>query len=285
MLTRSQINRAGRRLRKAETPDEADRQIYDEFRATFAEPLGEVVEALRGVAGGAPVTYRLKRFETTVEKLRRLTSDLARLEDIGGCRVVVPAMREQRDILGLVRREFEVIRERDYQVEPRGGYRALHLVVRSQGKAVEVQLRTELEDQWANTVERLAERLDPQIKYGAGPSGVGQTLDSVSQMFGRFDKIGEPIYQYRAAFEAIRDDLEGADLVFEMLDRLDSALGASREELRNFLHLLESALIDDAVQPEQLAALERAIGGMVLGLDSATKHLQDILATIESADA
>ena len=200
MLTRSQINRAGRRLRKAETPDEADRQIYDEFRATFAEPLGEVVEALRGVAGGAPVTYRLKRFETTVEKLRRLTSDLARLEDIGGCRVVVPAMREQRDILGLVRREFEVIRERDYQVEPRGGYRALHLVVRSQGKAVEVQLRTELEDQWANTVERLAERLDPQIKYGAGPSGVGQTLDSVSQMFGRFDKIGEPIYQYRAAF-------------------------------------------------------------------------------------
>ena len=67
MLTRSQINRAGRRLRKAETPDEADRQIYDEFRATFAEPLGEVVEALRGVAGGAPVTYRLKRFETTVE--------------------------------------------------------------------------------------------------------------------------------------------------------------------------------------------------------------------------
>ena len=285
MLTRSQINRAGRRLRKAETPDDADRQTYDEFRATFAEPLSGAVEILRGLAGGAPLTYRLKRFETTVEKLRRLTSDLARLEDIGGCRVVVPTMREQRDILGLVRREFEVIRERDYQVEPRGGYRALHLVVRSQGKAVEVQLRTELEDQWANTVERLAERLDPQIKYGAGPSGVGQTLDSVSQMFGRFDKIGEPIYQYRAAFEAIRDDLEGADLVFEMLDRLDSALGASREELRNFLHLLESALIDDAVQPEQLAALERAIGGMVLGLDSATKHLQDILATIESADA
>ena len=285
MLTRSQINRAGRRLRKAQTPSEADRQIYDEYRATFAEPLGEVVEILQGLAGGAPVTYRLKRFETTVEKLRRLTSDLARLEDIAGCRVVVPTLREQHELVSLVRREFEVIRERDYQTEPRGGYRALHVVVRSQGKAVEVQLRTELEEQWANTVERLAERLDPQIKYGAGPSGVGQTLDSVSQMFGRFDKIGEPIYQYRAAFEAIRDDLEGADLVFEMLDRLDSALGASREELRNFLHLLESAVIDDAVQPEQLAALERAIGGMVLGLDSATKHLQDILATIESADA
>ena len=118
MLTRSQINRAGRRLRKAETPDEADRQIYDEFRATFAEPLAEVVEALRGLAGGAPVTYRLKRFETTVEKLRRLTSDLARLEDIAGCRVVVPTMREQRELLARIQQELDVVRERGDQAEP-----------------------------------------------------------------------------------------------------------------------------------------------------------------------
>ena len=184
MLTRSQINRAGRRLRKAETPDEADRQIYDEFRATFAEPLAEVVEALRGVAGGAPVTYRLKRFETTVEKLRRLTSDLARLEDIAGCRVVVPTMREQRELLARIRQEFDVVRERDYQAEPRGGYRALHAVVRVSDKLVEVQLRTELEEQWANTVERLAEGLDSEIKYSGGPPAVSEILALASNILG-----------------------------------------------------------------------------------------------------
>ena len=211
MLTRSQINRAGRRLRKAETPDEADRQIYDKFRATFAEPLAEVVEALRGVAGGAPVTYRLKRFETTVEKLRRLTSDLARLEDIAGCRVVVPTMREQRDILGLIRQEFKIIRERDYQAEPRDGYRALHVVVHSQGKAVEVQLRTELEDQWANTVERLADRLRPSRSStvaAARCSATSWTL-CVAELFGRVRqdrRFATDRYQYRdAAFEAIRE--------------------------------------------------------------------------------
>ena len=285
MLTRSQINRAGRRLRKAETPDEADRQIYDEFRATFAEPLAEVVEALRGLAGGASVTYRLKRFETTVEKLRRLTSDLSRLEDIGGCRVVVPTMREQRDILGLIRQEFKIIRERDYQAEPRDGYRALHVVVRSQGKAVEVQLRTELEEQWANAVERLAERLDPEIKYGSGPPGINQLLDAVSTFFGNFDKTEERINRLREALSANPDSSESAKSAIGSLAQLHSALRTAREATSDLLRLIESAMIDASMHPEQLAALEPTIGRIREALDSAEGHLDAALVIAVGLDA
>ena len=171
MVSRSQVRRAGERLRRDEPPAEADRQIYADYRDTFAEPLREVAQAIGSFADGAPVQSRLKRFETVVEKLRRSTSDLSRLEDIAGCRVVLPTMVEQRQVLDRIRGAWEVMRERDYQTTPRDGYRAIHIVVRAQGRPVEVQVRTlRLEDLWANASEALANNLDPEIKYGGGPS-------------------------------------------------------------------------------------------------------------------
>ena len=285
MLTRSQINRAGRRLRKAETPDEADRQIYDEFRATFAEPLAEVVEALRGLAGGAPVTYRLKRFETTVEKLRRLTSDLARLEDIAGCRVVVPTMREQRELLARIRQELDVVRERDYQAEPRGGYRALHAVVRVSDKLVEVQLRTELEEQWANTVERLAEGLDSEIKYSGGPPAVSEILALASNILGTFERAEDESLRIRAAIEGTPSNRQRAALI-EAHRQYDSAMLTARTAFSgNLLPLVESVITNPGTRSQWAVAVEVATERILRGLNASAEHLQGIRSLIESASA
>ena len=189
MVSRSQVRRAGARLRRAGVPGEDDRRIYSDYRDTFAEPLREVTEAIQGLADGAPVQSRLKRFETVVQKLRRGTSDLSRLEDIAGCRVVLPTMYEQGQVLDRIRSGWEVVRERDYQASPRDGYRALHIVVVSQARPVEVQVRTELEDLWANASEALAERLDPDIKYGGGPVELREMLDAASRLCGRLDDL------------------------------------------------------------------------------------------------
>ena len=115
-----------------------------------------------------------------VEKLRRSRTDLSRLEDIAGCRIVLPTMIEQQQVLDRIRGAWEVMRERDYQVTPRDGYRALHVVVRVQGRPVEVQVRTLLEDAWANASEALARSVDPEIKYGGGPSAAREILDNAS---------------------------------------------------------------------------------------------------------
>ena len=131
MPSRSQIRRAGERLRRNEPPSEADRQIYSGYRDTFAEPLREVAETIGSFADGAPVQSRLKRFETVVEKLRRRTNDLSRLEDIAGCRVILPTMVEQHQTRNRIRESWDIVRERDYQTTPRDGYRALHIVVRA----------------------------------------------------------------------------------------------------------------------------------------------------------
>jgi hypothetical protein len=49
-----------------------------------------------------------------------------------------------------------------------------------QGRPVEVQVRTILEDAWANASESLANSVDPDIKYGGGPPGAREILDNAS---------------------------------------------------------------------------------------------------------
>ena len=165
----------------------------------------EVYSALREMVPGTPVTRRLKRFETVAEKLRRMrTSGLSSFEDIAGCRVVLPTMTEQRQVLDRIRADFEIARERDYQTTPRDGYRAVHVVVRARGRPVEVQLRTELEDAWAVASETLAYRLDPAIKYGGGPVEVRAILSRASVLCGLLDEA-------MAASEAQRSPAASAD--------------------------------------------------------------------------
>lgn len=57
------------------------------------------------------------------------------------------------------------------------GYRAVHVVVSLDGVSIEVQVRTLLQHMWADLVERLADRLGRQIRYGGAPvppAGVSQ---------------------------------------------------------------------------------------------------------------
>jgi putative GTP pyrophosphokinase len=63
------------------------------------------------------------------------------------------------------------VKVRDYVAEPKkDGYRALHLINRHRGRLIEVQLRTKLQDAWANSVEADARRIAPGLKFGAGPA-------------------------------------------------------------------------------------------------------------------
>ena len=215
MPTRSQIDRAGERLRKAETPNESDRELYNEYRASFVQPLSEVVATLRALAGGMPVTDRLKRFETTIQKLRRQRTRLSSIEDIAGCRVVLPTWREQHELIDRVRDGLEVVRERDYQLEPRHGYRALHAVVRVREQPVEIQLRTELEDRWANFVDQLAQE-DLVIKYGGGPSQIQALLQGTSAIFREYDAIKVLRHRIISALST----LDGAEAQVAEFDRL-----------------------------------------------------------------
>ena len=72
----------------------------------------------------------------------------------------------------------------DRRERPSHGYRAVHLIVREAGKPIEVQIRTALQHVWAEMSEKLADLIDPSIKYGGGPLRVRKVLDNASTQVG-----------------------------------------------------------------------------------------------------
>lgn len=162
-------------------------EIIDWWREEHARPLSRVAANLRRYAGqhDAPkVTQRLKKFPTIVDKLlREPTMKLSRMADIGGVRAVLPDQAAAYAIASQLRRNWTITKFRDYVAEPKAdGYRALHLINRNHGRLIEVQLRTRLQDAWANSVEVDARRVAPGLKFGAGP----QTLQDFYVALGEF---------------------------------------------------------------------------------------------------
>lgn len=187
--SKTQVNRAGgvlvehlrasaarerRRVGQAEAELIEAIDIIDWWREAHAKPLSRVATNLRSYAaaeGGPVITQRLKRLPTMVGKMLRTPGmKLARMEDIGGVRAVLPSQDAAYRVAGRLRRNWTITRFRDYVAEPKSdGYRALHLINRNHGRLIEIQLRTPLQDAWANSVEIDARRVAPGLKFGAGP--------------------------------------------------------------------------------------------------------------------
>jgi putative GTP pyrophosphokinase len=178
--TKGEVNRAGEAVRNAMSgklmsPDELDSalRILWWFRAVHSYPLGKANMGLRSVlrTEGLPplVSQRLKRHNTVMDKLTREPSmQLARMQDIGGCRAVLDSIHDLRAVQNRIGRNMRdrLKRTVDYIERPRtSGYRGVHLIVTYQDRvgeerAVEVQLRTRVMHDWAIAVETMGSRLD-----------------------------------------------------------------------------------------------------------------------------
>jgi putative GTP pyrophosphokinase len=95
---------------------------------------------------------------------------LARMGDIGGVRAVVPDQSAAYHVVRRLRRNWTITRYSDYVAEPKAdGYRALHLINRHRGRLIEVQIRTPLQDEWANLIEVFSRSVAPGLKFDQGP--------------------------------------------------------------------------------------------------------------------
>lgn len=188
-------------------------RIIDWWRSDHAAPLLRVASNLRyyAAAEGAPiVAQRLKKFPTILGKLfREPGMKLARMEDIGGVRAVLPTQDACYRVAGRLRKNWTITRVRDYVDDPKDdGYRALHLINRNRGRLIEVQLRTPFQDTWANAVEADARLLSPGLKFGGGAQELRDFYIALGEL-GAQAESGGPIDP--TLFEHVKDLQRRAD--------------------------------------------------------------------------
>ena len=226
-LSKDRINRAGRALCRdlvGESPSLPDDELVSEmgvveaFRAAHRIPLLKArmglqscvrAERLEAVEFG----QRLKRMPTIIDKLRRLPwMKLSIMQDIGGCRAVFSTQAEvarvqERFMRNSLRRNGTDDAVSDYITKPRSsGYRGVHVLTRYDGRRIEVQLRTQLQHEWAKLVEKLVVATGTDYKSGDGSDIVHRWLRKLSEACA-LAEAGQPSGE---EFDAEYDALEEA---------------------------------------------------------------------------
>ena len=213
-FSKGQVNRAGQLLREFFRRDlalgegvfegwDVD-QLVDAmvavtwWRSLHAAPLSKVaanlryhVEAESGkVSGRIDVAQRLKKRPTIIDKLDRLPQmDVTDMEDIGGVRARLPSLAHVAAISRRLKKTWTIKRTRDYIAEQKpSGYRAIHHIVRRDGRLIEVQLRTVRQDAWANQVEDDGRQLAVGFKFGFGDADIHDYYVAMGEAFAAMDR-------------------------------------------------------------------------------------------------
>ena len=206
IYSKKEINEAGDILRRGIYTDaERDNalEIIDNWRAAHAYPLHVFYMNLRRHASTRTdvlVVERLKRLDSIVKKIEREKGmQLYRMQDLGGCRVVLPTIQDVYDFEeGIIasRIRHELKKRNDYITKPKtSGYRSLHLIYRfisdtpskqvfnEYPMLIEIQIRTHMQHIWATAVETLGFFINQAIKSGQGTDDIKRFFALVSSLF------------------------------------------------------------------------------------------------------
>jgi ppGpp synthetase/RelA/SpoT-type nucleotidyltranferase len=176
--SKSQVKKAGSRIRRFMRGDETDLAVFnaavetmEAWRGAHSYPPVKANNGLRSRARTidvtAEVSQRLKRRQTILDKLSREPNlDLSRMQDIGGCRAVVGSINDLRRLEDRIRNgRLPVIGHSDYIESPRvSGYRGVHVIVTYEGRAIEIQLRTQVMHAWALAAEDYSSKIGANLK-------------------------------------------------------------------------------------------------------------------------
>ncbi|HYD26937.1 RelA/SpoT domain-containing protein [Brevundimonas sp.] len=188
--SKREINAVGEKLRGFLPYPYSDEtvQIFrtvHELRLAHVEPMRrarrELSTAARKLSESGLTAGRLKRISSIRNKLRRTPLTLYDIQDIGGCRAIMPDMDSVRALVGFYdggSSRYQAARHWRYIDEPKpSGYRSHHITlhVRDEDgvsittrRRIEVQLRTRLQHAWATAVEAVGLVNDQDLKAGRG---------------------------------------------------------------------------------------------------------------------
>lgn len=204
--SKSRVNAAGDAVRQACATEE-DLCVIEEWRAAHSSVINTFQALLRSRAKDydARIIQRHKRKATIFDKLQRQQGmDLARMDDVAGCRVICPdvhALYEFRESMHRARFDHVLKTARDkydyIKVPKSDGYRGIHDVyeynVASEegrhlrGLRIELQYRTEIQNAWATTNEIIAHitKGKSEPKYHRGDARYIELMSLASELLAR----------------------------------------------------------------------------------------------------
>jgi hypothetical protein len=129
----------------------------------------------------------------------------------------------------------------DRRGNPSYGYRAVHLVIDIDGKLVEIQVRTELQHQWAELSEKLSDVVDPAIKYGGGPAELTEFLRLASEAVAGNEEVESQITKIRELIVRVPDEQERGK-VGRVLVEFEARWTQAETQIRNAFDRLDERI-------------------------------------------
>lgn len=175
----NQLKRLSRSIRDG-TAEPNGVPSYAEVMLWYNDVAVDVLTRIREMdwsplLGARPIELgsRAKTLDTLRQKLvRDQNTPLPSVQDVAGIRFEAEMSLDEQDavagaVAGMFNHGTDVIR--DLRLEPHSGYRAVHVWLRLPVR-VEVQIRTHMQGEWANTYEAAADVIGRDIRYGQMPT-------------------------------------------------------------------------------------------------------------------
>lgn len=201
--------------------------------------LGIASSALDSHDDASLVAGRIKKYETIIDKLNRerTPSDLDRLYDIAGCRVVVADMQALEEYCARLEtsRFYDAAKsaKRNYIKLPHrsgSGYRSRHLIFKFDDLSVghtlfvELQVRTEWQHAWATAAELYDKIAKTRLKFNEFSSPAGRFFRKAAELIKQLEESGD----FRARkIRALAYDPEGLATSQKIVNDLKAASRAS----------------------------------------------------------
>jgi ppGpp synthetase/RelA/SpoT-type nucleotidyltranferase len=126
---------------------------------------------------------------------------------------------------------FDNVQVVDRRNKSSHGYRAVHLIVKSTDKAVEIQVRTKLQHLWAELSEKLADTWGQSLKYGKGDPDLMQVLAAASKLVEKHEEVERLATTIRMHLaELIRENSGTVESFQTIRDYEDKLISFEREK-------------------------------------------------------
>lgn len=202
------------------------------------------------------VAQRLKRTPSIIRKLQRNPSmSLARMQDLGGIRAIVPTVQDvyalHNAVVNAHHKHEAILPPTDYIKSPKeDGYRSLHQCFKYfndarpelNGLVIEVQIRTQLQHYWATAVETLGTIEKTSFKTGQGEQPYKEFFRLASALFADAEKQPLPSsYHHHTPRELVAQckQLEKILNIFNKLEGVSVAANHADLKNKNAYYLIE----------------------------------------------